>query len=53
MQNNKLYRAIISMPRIEYRIESSDFSIVKVLNVSELHEYTSSLFMDWHLVTLQ
>ena len=36
LPNNKLYRAIITMPRIEYAIESSDFSIVKVLNINEL-----------------
>jgi len=52
MQDNKLYRVIIRMPRIEYRIESSDFSIVKVLNHHELHEFAQCLFIDWHLLAL-
>ena len=52
MDNGKLYRVLITMPRIEYSIESSDFSIVKVLNASELAEYTSDLYIDWHMITL-
>jgi len=52
MDNGKLYRVIIAMPRIEYSIESSDFSIVKVLNPAELAEYTRELYMDWHMITL-
>ena len=52
MPNKKLYRAVINMPRIEYSHQSSDFSIIKVLNLAEIKQLTSSLFHDWHLKVL-
>ena len=52
MENGKQYRVIITMPRIEYSIESSDFSIIKVLNPAELAAYTGDMYFEWHMIAL-
>ena len=43
---------IISLPRIEYAIESENFYFTKTLTFEELQPHMDGLFQDWHLVGL-
>ena len=53
MENNKSYKVIISLPRIEYSNQSENFIFIKVLNSEEVAEYLSCGFADWHKTALQ
>jgi hypothetical protein len=52
-EGHKLLKAIISLPRIEYIIESDNFMFTKYLSSLELKSYLESFFQDWDLLCLE
>ena len=53
MANNKDYKVIVTLPRIEYSIPSENFTFIKVLSLPEATEYTSCYFADWHNIAIR
>jgi len=39
MANNKDYKVIVTLPRIEYSIHAENFTFIKVLSLCEVSEY--------------
>jgi hypothetical protein len=52
-ENNIQYKVIISMPKIEYSVQSENFTFIKTLSLFEVQEYLSVAFMDWHAIALK
>lgn len=41
------------MPKIEYTVQSQNFTFVKTLSLSEVQEFVKINFFDWHLLALE
>ena len=48
LDNGRFFRIVITMPSIEYRIESENFKFMKTLTRGELNPFLHSCFQDWH-----
>lgn len=48
LDNGRFFRIVITLPSIEYRIESENFKFMKTLTLSELAPFIQSYFQDWH-----
>jgi len=46
-EDNKEYKVLIRLPRLEYMIESDNFCFIKTLSLAEFKEFQLSLFADW------
>jgi hypothetical protein len=44
---NKEFSVLIKMPSIEYSILAKNFTFLKTLTISELHEYLDCGFQSW------
>lgn len=53
MPDSRDYKAIISMPKIEYRIDCNNFTFIKTLSIANIQEYQRALFQGWHLIAIQ
>ena len=53
LPDNRDFKVVISMPRIEYRIDCDHFAFVKTLSMTNLNEYRSAFFQSWHLIAIQ
>lgn len=53
LSDNRDFKVIISMPRIEYRIDCENFTFIKTLSPSNIQDYQKSLFQGWHLTAIQ
>lgn len=48
LENGRFFRVVITLPSIEYRIESENFKFVKTLTRAELAPFLQICFHDWH-----
>ena len=53
LNDSRDFKAVISMPRIEYRIDCNNFNFIKTLSLSNIVEYQRALFQGWHLIAIQ
>jgi hypothetical protein len=46
-ENRKFYDVVIELPRIEYRVESENFTIAKALTLDEVLVLCRKKFINW------
>ena len=47
------FKVIISMPRIEYRLDCDNFTFIKTLSWVNIQEYKKAFFQNWHMIVIK
>ena len=53
LQDGRDFKIIISMPRIEYRLDCDNFTFIKTLSWANIQEYQKVLFQNWHMIVIK